>query len=190
MLATPRNGVAMPTIFTHAAVPLLLGSAAGKQRIGRRLRVAASIAAMLPDADTLGFRFGIAYADPLGHRGAMHSLLCALGMALIATLFHQRLRASATRTFIVVGLAAISHPLLDMLTDGGLGIALFWPFSERRYFFPWRPIKVSPIGARFFSNHGWPVIESELLWVWLPTSLIALALYGLRRLKDGRHSSR
>jgi len=151
---------------------------------------AASIAAVLPDADTLGFRFGIAYADPFGHRGALHSLLFALLMALIATLFHQRLRASATTALIIVGVAAISHPLLDMLTDGGLGIAIFWPLSERRYFFPWRPIQVSPISVRFFSSHSWPVIESELLWVWLPTSLIALAVYGLRRLKDGQRTSR
>lgn len=180
----------MPTILTHAAIPVLLGNAAGKQRVSRQLITAASLAAMLPDADTLGFRFGVAYASPFGHRGAMHSLLFALLMALMAAMFHRRLRASATLAFVVVGLAAISHPLLDMLTDGGLGIALFWPLSDQRHFFHWRPIQVSPIGARFFSARSSSVIESELLWVWLPSGLIALMLYGLRRHRDARQTSR
>ena len=180
----------MPTIFTHAAVPVLFGSAAGKQRTSWRLIAAASVAAMLPDLDTLGFRLGIAYATPFGHRGAMHSLSFALLMALIAAMIHKRLQVSTMLAFSVVGLAAISHPLLDMLTDGGLGIALFWPLSDQRYFFHWRPIKVSPIGTRFFSAHSWPVIESELLWVWLPTGLIALILHGLRRYGDARQASR
>jgi inner membrane protein len=180
----------MPTIFTHAAIPVLLGNAAGKQRVSRRLIMAASLAAMLPDVDTLGFRFGIAYANPFGHRGAMHSLTSALLMALMAALLHQRLRASATLAFIGVGLAAISHPLLDMLTDGGLGIALFWPLSDQRYFFHWRPIQVSSIGTRFFSAPSWSVLESEVLWVWLPAGLIALILYGLRRHTEARQASR
>jgi inner membrane protein len=37
-------------------------------------------------------------------------------------------------------------PLLDMLTNGGLGIAVFSPFSRERFFFPVQPIPVSPIG--------------------------------------------
>jgi inner membrane protein len=180
----------MPTIFTHAAVPILLGSGAGKERVSWRLIVAASVAAISPDLDTLGFRFGIAYASPFGHRGAMHSLLFGVLMALMAAVFHQRLRTSAIQAFTVVGLAALSHPLLDMLTDGGLGIALFWPFSDQRSFFHWRPIQVSPIGTGFFSARGWPVVESELLWVWLPTCLIALILYGLRRHRVARQTSR
>jgi len=49
-------------------------------------------------------------------------------------------------------LATASHGLLDALTDGGLGVAFFAPFDNHRYFLPWRPIHVSPIGAgRFFT---------------------------------------
>jgi inner membrane protein len=73
-------------------------------------------------------------------------------------------------------IAALSHPLLDMLTDGGLGIALFYPFSTGRYFFPWRPISVSPIGGAFFSRAGLEVILSELKWIWLPCGAVALAV--------------
>src|SRR5579872_845956 len=43
-----------------------------------------------------------------------------------------------------------SHGVLDAMTDGGLGIAFFAPFDNTRYFFPFRPIKVSPIGFSFF----------------------------------------
>ena len=171
----------MPTIFTHAAVPALLGVAAGKRRISRRLLGAGIIAAMLPDADTLGFKFGIPYADAWGHRGAMHSLLFALCTALLAALLHRPLRATMAGACVFVGLSAVSHPLLDMCTNGGLGVAIAWPFSTQRYFFPWRPIHVSPIGTHFFSGQAWPVIVSELWWVWLPASGLTLLICMARR---------
>jgi len=70
-----------------------------------------------------------------------------------------------------------SHGLLDALTDGGLGVAFFSPFNTRRYFFPWRPLHVSPIGAvSFFSPRGVRVLQSELVWVWLPV-LVATAVF-------------
>jgi inner membrane protein len=167
----------MPTIFTHAVVPLLPGAAAGKTRISRRLLLAGTIAAMLPDTDVLSFRLGIPYADAFGHRGALHSLLFGMLVAAVAALLHRRLRTTAARAFAFVGFAALSHPLLDMCTNGGLGVALVWPFSGQRYFFSWRPIQVSPIGARFFSAQAWPVIASELLWVWLPAAVLALMVW-------------
>lgn len=174
----------MPTLFTHAVVPLLPGAAAGKARISRRLLLAGTIAAMLPDADVLSFRLGIPYADAFGHRGCMHSLAFGILIATVAALLHRYLRTTAARAFTFVGLAAISHPLLDMCTNGGLGVALAWPLSAKRYFFPWRPILVSPIGTRFFSAHALPVILSELLWVWLPASLLALIVWQWRTAKD------
>ena len=64
-----------------------------------------------------------------------------------------------------------SHGLLDALTDGGRGIALLAPFSAERFYFPWRPIHVSPIGLRFFSARGLDVALSELQWVWVPCAL-------------------
>jgi len=80
-------------------------------------------------------------------------------------------------------LAAASHGLLDALTDGGLGVAFFSPFDNRRYFLPWRPIAVSPIGVRrFFTASGLLVFESELVAVWLP----ALVFAGAALLSRGR----
>jgi inner membrane protein len=49
------------------------------------------------------------------------------------------------------------------MTDGGLGVALLWPFTMRRYFLPWRPIPVAPIGMAFFSVPGLRVAAVELL---------------------------
>lgn len=140
---------------------------------------------MLPDLDTLGFKFGIAYADAFGHRGALHSLLFALCVATSAALLHRRLHAGALGAFAFVGMAAVSHPLLDMLTDGGLGIAIAWPLTMQRYFFPWHPIQVSPIGMRFFSVHSVLLIASELLWVWVPVGLLSVLLWRWRIVRDG-----
>lgn len=171
----------MPTIFTHAAVPLMLGAAAGRRAIGHRLLAAGAIAAMLPDADVLAFKLHIAYADSLGHRGATHSIAFALALAIAAALWHRRLDGTPWRCGGFVGLAALSHPLLDACTHGGLGVALWWPFSDARWFAPFHPIAASPIGARFFSERGWHVMMSELCWVWLPTAIAAAGVVAWRR---------
>jgi inner membrane protein len=65
---------------------------------------------------------------------------------------------------VIVTLVIASHGLLDALTDGGLGAALLWPFSDERFFAPWRPLPVAPIGARFWSGRGLAVLAVELCW--------------------------
>ena len=61
------------------------------------------------------------------------------------------------------------HSILDAMTSGGYGVAFFSPFDNSRYFFPWRPIKVSPLGiANFFTERGIRVILSELIWIGIP----------------------
>jgi inner membrane protein len=79
----------------------------------------------------------------------------------------------------VVGVLLVSsHGLLDCLTDGGLGVALFWPFTTARYFFPWRPLPVAPIGRGIFSTRGLAVMTHELVF-FLP--LAAYAFWPRRR---------
>ncbi|MEY2927557.1 MAG: hypothetical protein RL367_2034, partial [Pseudomonadota bacterium] len=107
---------------------------------------------MLPDLDVIGFRLGMNYADQFGHRGATHSLMAAfLTAATVTVLMCPVARRLA---FIFLCLAVASHGLLDMLTDGGLGVALLWPFDLNRHFFPFTPIRVSPIGTAFLSARG------------------------------------
>lgn len=162
----------MPTIITHAIVPLTLAGIAGRRRIAPAVAMGGALLAMVPDADVLGFRFGVAYADNWGHRGATHSLAIALVLAgfVAAVMPAARHRLALAYLF----LAAASHGLLDMLTDGGLGVALFWPVEVARHFFDWTPIRVSPIGAGFFSARGLETVWSELAWVWFPCAALFL----------------
>ena len=134
--------------------------------------------AMLPDFDVITFPLGIPYADPLGHRGAAHSLLIASVFSLcVAPLLQQHLHISFKRGLFLSWIAITSHGLLDTLTDGGYGIALLWPFFDERYFAPWRPIPVSPIGYAFLSERGLHVFMTELIYS------APLLVYGLWPIK-------
>lgn len=133
------------------------------------------IAAVLPDADVIGFRLGIPYGAELGHRGASHSLLFALLCGLVAMATANRLKSSRRVASAFVALSAASHGLADMLTDGGRGIALWWPLSAERLFWPIRPVEVSPIGVRALTDGSMlRVLASEALWLLLPATLLAL----------------
>jgi len=172
----------MPTIITHPAAALLK---TWFPRLSWRIAILGAILTILPDLDTIGFAYGVPYGSTFGHRGFTHSIVFALITATLATLI-TRTRSA----FPFLFLCAISHPLLDALTNGGLGIAFFSPFSNTRYFFPWRPIRVSPIGAGFFSSRGVKTLASEVRWVWIPCSVAALIRLGLRTVSSARARSR
>jgi len=138
---------------------------------------------MLPDIDVISFAFGIRYEDMFGHRGFTHSFFFAALAGLVAA--RAVTRSASNPHALGVGswalgvlwvwFAAItaSHGVLDAFTNGGRGIAFFSPFSNHRYFFPWRPIQVSPIGVGFFSPRGLQVLASESLWIWFPSAIMA-----------------
>ena len=135
----------------------------------------------LPDADVIGFGLGVRYEDPWGHRGATHSLLFSAVLGALIGALAPRFGRPAVRTGVMATLVVASHALLDTLTDGGLGCALFWPFDLTRHFAPWTPLPVSPIGLGYLSPYGLYVAATELV-VFAP-----LLVYALR----GRpHSSR
>lgn len=167
----------MPTILSHAVAALGIGTAVFGRKASGRVLALGAVCSMLPDADVIGFSLGIRYGDLLGHRGLSHSLLFAVALAILATpLARSKDGPGWGKLWTYLFLATASHGLLDALTNGGLGVAFFAPFDKTRYFFPFRPIQVSPIGPGFFSRQGMVVIASELLWIWLPT----LALVGIR----------
>ena len=122
-----------------------------------------SALSLLPDIDVIGFAFGVNYGDPWGHRGATHSLLFAVALGIVIGAAAGRLKRPAILTAVVASAVLVSHALLDTMTDGGLGCALFWPFDLTRYFAPWRPIPVAPIGLGFLSPYGAMVSAAELL---------------------------
>jgi inner membrane protein len=178
----------LPTVITHVAPILAARFATNRRVFPVRLFWLALFCAMLPDLDTLGFRFGVQYSDWLGHRGFSHSLVFALLCAGLASLAAPLLRCRRWHAGVVIFAAVASHILLDALTSGGLGVAVLWPFSEERFFFTWRPIRVSPFSPRaFLSARGIAVIVSELLWVWLPCFVLA---FGFRKAYSLRASRR
>lgn len=172
----------MPSILSHPAVPLALGLALGSRVIPPRLLLAGVVAAILPDLDVLAFRLGLPYTHDFGHRGASHSLAFAALLGGLAMMCAGALRAAPRIAGLFVAAAAASHGLLDMLTNGGLGVAWAWPLSSERSFFPLQVIEASPLSLRrFFSPAGAAVLASELLWVWLPSAGVGVLLRMARR---------
>lgn len=176
----------MASAFTHAFVGLAAASAYAGGVPPRRLALLAAACAVLPDADALGFQLGVPYRSFLGHRGFTHSLVFALITGLVVTtlafrdLDPKRL-AYRSRVLFFAAVTA-SHGALDALTNGGLGVAFFSPFVLRRYFFPWRPIAVSPIRAGdFFGERALRILASEVRWVWLPTLVLLAVALAARR---------
>ena len=184
----------MPTIFTHAAAAVALGKAYARGEMPARFWLLSALCAVLPDADVIGFAFGIRYGDLLGHRGLSHSLAFAAALGLtVALLFFRDERILSRRWWSLAcyfGVVTASHGALDALTNGGLGVAFFAPFDHGRYFFPRQPIEVSPIGAGFFSERGLAVLASEFVWVWLPSLLLVAVAWGVRKLLGNGRAAR
>jgi inner membrane protein len=167
----------MATVFTHSIAALALGRMAPLKPRTLLFWVTTAICAALPDIDAIGFSFGVHYGDLLGHRGLTHSLAFALVVGslvgLIVTRDHEDFPSGSGRYVLFFFLVIASHGLLDAITNGGLGVAFFSPFSNQRYFFPWRPVEVSPIGLEpFLSVRGLEVIVSEIKWIWIPAGLL------------------
>lgn len=168
----------MPTIFSHAIFAGFTGKAILKKPVSGWFWLLLAACAIIPDADIIGYSLGVQRGSMLSHRGFTHSIAFAILFGGVTALFARKFlktNLSFAKLFVFFSLATLSHPLLDMLTNGGSGVALFAPLSNARFVFPWRPIEVSPIGLRFFTDRGWVVIVSEFVWVWLP----AVALFVL-----------
>lgn len=177
----------MASIFGHGVVGFTLSKLMDKQNL-KWLVWAAIFSAILPDFDVIAFNFGIPYEHPLGHRGFSHSILFALIWTLILMFCFGRKHKAIW--FSVIFLSIFSHGLLDAMTTGGLGVGFFIPFDNHRYFFPFHPIKVSPIGVqRFFSEWGLQVIYSEFKYIFMPCFFILILLYFIKK-RHNEHTKR
>ncbi|NRD21339.1 metal-dependent hydrolase [Winogradskyella eckloniae] len=170
----------MASIFGHGFVAYTIAKVVDST--SHRLLVGLAIgSAMLPDIDVLAFSFGIDYHDPLGHRGFTHSILFAIIWSCILAFIFGKSRKLMFA--VVLFLSTISHGLLDAMTTGGEGVGFLIPLDHSRYFFPLRPIKVSPIGIEnFFSEWGVKVILSELQFIILPCIIVLVVLYVFKKL--------
>lgn len=165
----------MASAFSHIAIPAVLFACCKSSRVNAKLFVLAAVCSVIPDIDVIAFHFGIPYRSQWGHRGFTHSIFFAFVLATLLSAFHRQLNSKPWTVLWFCFLSCVSHALLDAMTNGGLGVAFYWPFSLERLFFPFRPIQVSPIGVgRFFTAKGLNVIASELIWVLFPALIIGM----------------
>jgi len=180
----------MASAFSHAVAALSIGTCFYRPQIPKSVWVAGALCSVLPDIDVIGFRFGIHYGDFLWHRGFTHSLVFAAllsGAATAILTWRGSIGMGRFALFAYLFLATASHGVLDAMTNGGLGVAFFSPFENSRYFLPWQPIRVSPISVhRFFSGRGYAVLQSELLWIWIPAAFLVVFALAIRSRREAQ----
>ncbi len=179
----------MASIFSHAIAAGALGSVMYPKKEVFKYFALGIFCASFPDVDVMAFKLGIPYEHPFGHRGFFHSLLFAYlqGLFIVRIFYHEHKFMS--REALTIGFyffcCGVSHSLLDAMTNGGLGVAFFAPFDNTRYFLPWTPIEVSPVDVKsFFGHWGLRVIKSELYYVMVPSFLLVLGSFGIRKLRS------
>ena len=177
----------MAVAFGHAFAAIAFGSPFAKSLKTWKFLVLGIVCSIIPDADVVSFKLGIAYEDFWGHHRFTHSLLFALIFGIIVTLlFYRRhlLSKSGLALILFFSLCTASHAVLDAMTSVGLGVAFFSPWDNTRYFFPWRPIQVSQIEAEnFFSKWGIRVLKSEAIWIGIPGVIYMTINWLIKRLK-------
>ncbi|CAN5334962.1 metal-dependent hydrolase [soil metagenome] len=182
----------MASAFAHAIAAVAVGKAFSLKN-SWKFWLLGMLCAIIPDFDAIGFKLGVAYESFWGHRGFTHSFVfAALLAAVVVVIFYRSILPNQKHWWLLwlyFFIATATHPILDAMTTGGLGVAFFAPFDNTRYFLPWRPIQVSPIGiAEFFGERGMRVIKSELVWVFLPSLLFISVMYLLKRKKPSPQS--
>lgn len=161
----------MATALTHAVLPYLVGTA---RDVPRRVRIFGSALALVADADIISFLFDVRAEELLGHRGLFHSLLAAVVLGLLAAA-----AARGHRAFLVA--CALSHPVLDLFTFGGGGVALLAPLTNARFGLPFAPVPSLPVGFdEAVGQPGLLVLANEVLWLWAPCVLVLLAVRRVR----------
>ncbi|GJL58969.1 MAG: hypothetical protein NPIRA03_18260 [Nitrospirales bacterium] len=176
----------MASVFGHVMLAYAMGKSLRTPFYTARFWWLTMACCLLPDADVLGLALGIPYEHMLGHRGFTHSIVFAILVGVVVPRWASPTVVFGTGPYWVFAvyfcLVTLSHGFLDALTNGGLGIAFFAPFDSTRYFFPLRPIVVSPIGlSAFLSQEGMGVLFSELVWIGIPVGIWLLCLRVIRK---------
>jgi len=160
----------MPTIITHPVIAVSLSPWMLPREKLRLILITGMILTILPDVDVLGLKLGVPYLHLFGHRGFTHSIFFALLVSgVVSWWLSRRFSLRLPGLFFYLFLCALSHGVLDAMTNGGHGIAFLSPFSNERFFFPFQLIEVSPLSLKhFLSGRGYEVLLSELYQVWVP----------------------
>lgn len=176
----------MASAFGHAFAAFGIGKVYQSKKATAWFWALSVFCSIIPDIDAIGFKLGVPYNSTFGHRGFTHSIFFAAITGIVAAWLFNKL-SKAGKDFwnkaVYFFIVTLSHPLLDACTTGGLGVAFFSPFSNHRYFFPFHPIKVSPIGVNiFFSKWGLRVLLSEFIWIGIPViALVAITKWVRKR---------
>ncbi|RJG41919.1 metal-dependent hydrolase [Motilimonas pumila] len=113
---------------TQIALGVSVASAIGFKAYGKKAILIGAALGTLPDLDVL-INYGDAVANYTYHRGFSHSLFVlsalAIGLFILARSFVQTAKDNPWRTFLMIWLSLITHPLLDSFTT--YGTQLFWP---------------------------------------------------------------
>ncbi len=174
----------MCTVYTHAVAGLGLAYVCARRPLRWPYWVLAGVLPMVPDLDAFS---SAPYGSVWGHRGITHSLLFALWLgALAASLTYRYLRSDFWFLSAVFFAVLASHGLLDALTRGGEKIPFFWPSPVRGG--NWGPMPVPDIAMDLPDPRRSRAVRAELLWVWLPTTLVVgfVMLYRRRRSRAAR----
>jgi inner membrane protein len=178
----------MASAFGHAYAAYAMGSGYPDKIRDWKFLSIGIICSILPDADVISFSLDIPYESFWGHRGFSHSIVFAflLGIFITSVFYRNSFQdKTALKHILFFSFCTASHGLLDAMTSGGLGVAFFSPFNNERFFLPWRPIKVSPIGAgNFFSEWGIRVIKSEAIWIGIPFTLYIVLMKLTKRSRN------
>ncbi len=171
-------------MITHSVLGFVGAKVATNRKVPLRFLLLSAVCPALPDIDLLALKVGIPYEHFLGHRGFTHSPFFALVLSLVVVwVFFMKSRRFRRRgwLFVYFSLLIGSHGVLDAFTSGGIGVAFLSPFSNERFFFSWRPIQVSPIGAYLNGLRG-QALADEFVWLVFPALLIWLIVWVCRNI--------
>jgi len=176
----------LPTPFGHIWAAIAISPLYYKKTAIVKLLLLGMVCTVIPDIDVIAFDFGIPYEHLFGHRGFTHSIFFSFLFGLFITFtFYPKERKNTKMflaLFIFFFLCTLSHALLDAMTSGGKGVAMFAPFYNERIFLPWRPIKVAPLSWNgLMSDRGMRVLLSEFKVIWIPAILLTALLVILKR---------
>ncbi|MEO1435549.1 MAG: metal-dependent hydrolase [Bacteroidota bacterium] len=178
----------MASSFGHALVSYTMGKGITAKKMPLRFWAIGIGLSVIPDLDVLAFNLGIPYSHPLGHRGFTHSILFALLAGILCgqvAFRDSKWKSDRWWISLYFMLATVSHGVLDAMTTGGRGVGFFIPVDNSRYFLPFRPIQVAPLGIdNFFSSWGMAVLASEAIWLGLPCLVLLLLFFGFRRMRS------
>jgi len=131
----------MASSWTHAAGAVAIAATLMPRSVPPRTWYLVAAAAVVLDLDTGRLWGGGDVAWLGGHRALTHSLSFAASFGLVvAVALRPAVRGASAmfRAWLAALLAIATHGALDALTTYGEGVQFLAPFSELRYWAPWR----------------------------------------------------